>query len=67
MTTQKQEAYQAWTAADDLWQAALEKAFGGNAGDMRYTITGRVGKFAPLYEAVQAARKAYVDSAFPFE
>ena len=65
--TQKQLAYQAWVRADEDWQIALQQAFGHNAGDERYTTNGRSGKFAPLYKAVQATRKAYVECPFEFE
>ena len=34
-------AYYAAQAADDAWSAELQKQFGRNAGDMRYTPRGR--------------------------
>ena len=34
-------AYYAFQAADDAWSAELQKQFGRNAGDIRYTPRGR--------------------------
>jgi len=43
-------AYRATCAADNAWQAELERRFGRNAGDVRYTEKGRTGAtLAPLY------------------
>jgi hypothetical protein len=44
------DAYHAFVAADDAWQAELERLFGWRAGDVRYTTAGRTGPtLAPLY------------------
>lgn len=44
------DEYSAFIAADDAWQAGLERVFGRKAGDARYTAEGRTGPtLAPLY------------------
>jgi hypothetical protein len=52
----KQEAYEAFQRADDIWQIALEFKWGVRAGDMRYTDEARGEEGSDL-------RKAYDDRA----
>jgi len=54
------ERYAAWVAADDAWQAELERLFGANAGEVRYTAQGRTGPtLAPLYAEARRAAERY--------
>lgn len=54
----KQEAFQAFVAADKAWSAELRKAFGKNAGDIRYTKQGEGSPGTPLNDAYLAFKKA---------
>jgi hypothetical protein len=57
---QTDRLYHAWIDADNTWQAALERHFGRNAGDMRYREEGHTGpELAPLWEAFRAAQDAW--------
>lgn len=54
-------AYRAAVAADNAWTRELERLFGKDAGDVRYTEQGRSGStLAPLYEAYRRANDAWV-------
>lgn len=58
----KQDAYETFQMADDIWQIALEFEFGVNASDRRYTIEGRGvdgSKLRAAYDARMAAMRAY--------
>jgi hypothetical protein len=63
----RQQATAAFQIADDVWSAELKKAFGKNAGDVRYTAKGRGEAGTPLNAAFvkrEAARKAWEAVAF---
>lgn len=54
--------HQAFCAADDAWSLELRKAFGKQAGDVRYTARGKGDPGSVLraaYDAREAARVAY--------
>lgn len=58
MTTH--ELYQAALAADNAWQAELQRLFGRNAGDVRYTEQGSAGPIlAPLYAEFKRTSAAW--------
>jgi len=53
----------AFQAADDAWQVELERLFGRNAGDLRYTSHGRGEKgsdLRSLFDARSAAHNAWL-------
>jgi len=55
-----QELYLASVAADDAWQAELERRFGKNAGDVRYTQKGQSGPvLVPLFEEARRTADAW--------
>lgn len=63
VTLVEPDAYQAMVAADDAWQAELERLFGRNAGDVRYTEEGRTGPaLAPLYAEYRRTCAAWHDA-----
>ncbi len=52
--------YHAFAAADAAWQAELERLFGKNAGDIRYTLEGRSGPtLFQLYAEVRRTNDAW--------
>jgi hypothetical protein len=54
------DEYRAFAAADDAWQAELERIYGGRAGDVRYTKESGIGPtLAPLYAEFCRARDAW--------
>lgn len=67
--------YQTYLTADRAWSAELQRLFGRNAGDVRYTEQGRTGPtLAPLYAeyrrtsdiwhaAIEEARRAALATA----
>ena len=62
MTNKAEETYRAWLAADEAWSAELRRAFGKQAGDMRYLPQGRGAPGSALrvtYEAFCAGREAW--------
>ena len=53
-------AYRAAVAADNAWSKELERLFGKDAGDVRYTQQGQSGPtLAPLYAAYRRANDAW--------
>jgi hypothetical protein len=55
-----QDLYQTALAADHAWSAELQRLFGRNAGDVRYTEQGRTGPtLAPLYEEFRRTSAAW--------
>ena len=54
-------AYRAAVAADNAWSRELERLFGEDAGDVRYTQQGRSGPtLAPLYAAYRRTNDAWL-------
>jgi hypothetical protein len=56
--------HRAAMATDERWSAELAKAFGKQAGDVRYTVRGRGGEGTELraaYDAHVEAQMAWAD------
>jgi hypothetical protein len=52
--------YYAALTADKAWQAELERQFGKNAGDVRYTKQGQEGPvLGPLFEEARRTKEAW--------
>lgn len=54
------DEFKRFTAACNAWQTALERRYGSQAGDMRYSEHGRTGEFADLYAEFRAANDAWL-------